>query len=100
MDSDSDSDSGLKNMNPDSDSTQKVVSSSLDSNPDSNFISTDHTPFSLFFISNEPDSNPDLDSREKGWIRIGNQAKRGGFGFGFMVPGFAHHSFEWTMIIS
>ncbi len=36
------------------------------------------------------DSNPDSDSRQKGWIRI--RAKRGEFGF--EVPGFAHHWFN------
>ena len=60
-------DSGLNNMNADSDSTkkhEKVVDSSPDSNPDTNILSTDHNPFSLFFIINEPDLNLDSDSNQ------------------------------------
>ena len=59
-----------KNMNPDSDLRKKVMDSSTD--------------------SNQWDS--DSDSKQKGWIRI--QCKRCGFGFGFEVPGFAHHYFK------
>ena len=60
-----------------------------------------------YFINRDAvDSNPDSDSgwfdldsdsRKKGWIRIRIHEKRGGFGFRFEMPGFAHH---WSVCLS